>query len=72
MTITHDVNGCLEGVFAHGQIYVLVSRVTDPKHFRAVGVPPTDLLEDVAHAWKKAGLDVDKCFRLAAAVPDEW
>ena len=72
MTIRHDVNGCLEGVFAHGQVYVLVSRVTEPTHFCAIGVPPADLLEDVARAWKKAGFDVDTCFHFAAAVTDDW
>ena len=50
MTILHKVLGCLEGVFAHGQIYVLMSRVTDPEHFHAVGLPPADLLDDVAEA----------------------
>ena len=32
LTILHQVAGCLEGMFAHGQIYVLISRVTDDKH----------------------------------------
>jgi len=72
LTIKHDVNGCLEGVFAHGQIYVLASRVTDPEHFHAVGLPPLDLLEPVARAWKAAGLDVDACFQKAASVTKEW
>ena len=72
MTIKHFVDGCLEGVFAHGQIYVLVSRVTDPEHFFAVGIPPSDLLEPVARAWAAAGLDVDACFLAAARVTEEW
>jgi len=50
LTIVHKVLGCLEGVFAHGQIYVLISRVTDPKNFHAVGLPPADLLDAVAEA----------------------
>ena len=67
LTIRHDVNGCLEGMFALGQLYVLWSRVTDPKLFHAVGLPPADMLDEVATAWSEAGLDVDAC--LAAAVP---
>ena len=44
------VIGCFEGVFALGQVYVLVSRVVDPQNFVLVGVPPKDLLEDLAAA----------------------
>ena len=51
LTIRHDVHGCLEGVFAHGQVYVLWSRVTNPKLFKAVRIPTADLLNDVARAW---------------------
>ena len=40
----------MEGVFAHGKIYVLISRVTDPQNFYAVGLPPADLLDAVAEA----------------------
>ena len=65
LTIRHDVNGCLEGMFALGQLYVLWSRVTDPKLFHAVGLPPADLLDEVALAWSEAGLDVDACFAKA-------
>ena len=72
MTIRHNVNGCLEGVFAHGQIYVLTSRVTQPEHFFAIGVPPLDMLEVIAAAWYEAGIDVDKAFRAAASVTEEW
>ena len=68
LTIKHFVDGCLEGVFAHGQIYVLVSRVTDPDLFRAVGLPPQDLLEEVARALVAAGHDVDNVFSRAASV----
>ena len=46
LSIKHLVLGCLEGVFALGQVYVLVSRVTDPKNFSLVGIPPRDLVED--------------------------
>ena len=31
------VFGCLEGVFAMGQVYVLFSRVTDPRHLELIG-----------------------------------
>ena len=72
LTIRITVQGCLEGVFALGQVYVLSSRVTDPAHFQLVGVPPEDLLEEVAQAWREAGLDVDACFAKAAEVTNEW
>ena len=72
LTIKIDVHGCLEGVFALGQVYVLASRVTDPENFHLVGLPPEDLLEAVARAWQEAGLDVDECFLAAAAVTKEW
>ena len=71
-TIRHDVNGCLEGMFALGQLYVLWSRVTDPKLFHAVGLPPADLLDEVAEAWAEAGLDVNACFAKAVSVTNEW
>jgi hypothetical protein len=72
MTMTGIVRGCLEGVFAQGHVYVMVSRVTDPKNFRLIGLPPKDLLHDVVSAWEKAGLDVDDCFAAAVAVTGEW
>ncbi len=72
LTIWNKVQGCLEGVFALGQVYVLSSRVTDPDNFQLVGVPPQDLLEEVARAWQQQGLDVDKCFAAAAEVTQEW
>ncbi len=33
-----------------GQVYVLVSRVTDPKNFHLCGIPPKDMEEEVAQA----------------------
>ena len=62
----------LEGVFAQGQIYVLISRVTDPKNFQLLGVPPLDLLEDIALAWREAGLDVAECLRKCVTVTNEF
>ena len=50
--------GCFEGVFALGQVYVLVSRVMDPQNFVLVGVPPEDLLEDITAALLGQGVDV--------------
>lgn len=72
LSIKHDVLGCLEGVFALGQTYVLVSRVTDPQHLKFVGLPPRDLLDDVAASVAAAGLDVNKFFEEACAVTGEF
>ena len=72
LSIPHIVRGCLEGVFAQGQVYVLASRCTDPANFHLVGIPPADLLDDVKAAWAKAGLDVDECMRKAVSVTNEW
>ena len=51
---------------------MLVSRVTDPRHFQLVGVPPLDLLEDVARAWRAAGLCVDDCLEAAVRVTRDF
>jgi hypothetical protein len=72
LSIKHVVRGCQEGVFAFGQVYVLVSRVTDPRNFRLIGLPPWDMLDEVAQAWADAGFDVDECLRAACAATDEW
>ena len=72
LSVKHDVLGCMEGVFAYGQVYVLFSRVTDPTLLKLIGVPPADLLDDVAKAWQARGLDVNKCFRDACSVTGEW
>ena len=72
LSIKHTVNGCLEGVFAFGQVYVLVSRCTDGANFNLIGVPPIDLIADVAAALKRAGLDADTVFRTATSVSQEW
>ena len=36
------------------------------------GLPPADILEDVANAWAQAGLDVVECLRRCTAVTNEW
>ena len=72
LTIPDRVLGCLEGVFAHGQIYVLWSRVTNPDMFSAIGLPPIDILDEVAQAWRDTGLDVEACLKAAAEVTNDW
>ena len=72
LSIKHLVVGCLEGVFALGQVYVLTSRVTDPRNCLLCGLPPKDLWEDVSQAWLRAGLNVDDCWRRACSVTNEW
>jgi hypothetical protein len=72
LTIRHIVKGCLEGIFAHGHAYTMISRSTDPMNFEFVGLPPADLLDEVAAAWAACGFDVDACFRKACAVTGEW
>ena len=72
LTLADGVLGCFEGVFAHGQIYVLWSRVTDPEKFAAVGLPPTDMLDEIARAWRDAGFDVNVCFQKASEVTQDW
>ena len=47
------VHGLLEGIFAHGQTYVLISRTPDGDQFWLIGVPPEDILLDVMRAVHK-------------------
>ena len=65
LSIKHLVLGSLEGVFALGQVYVLISRVTDPQNFYLLGVPPKDMIEDVASALIEQGISVDEFFDTA-------
>ncbi len=37
----------LEGLFAHGQVYVQTSRTPEEMDFKCVGVPPEDIIEEV-------------------------
>ena len=72
LSIRHIVRGILEGVFAQGQVYVLISRVTDPNNFELLGVPPIDLLDLVVIAWREAGLDIVECLRKCVTVTNEF
>ena len=40
--------------------------------FRAIGLPPNDMLEEVARAWAAAGHDVDAVLQAAASVTSDW
>ena len=72
LSIKHLVLGCCEGVFALGQVYVSVSRVTDPKNLLLLGIPPKDLIEDVGQALVQLGIDVNAFFEAACQVTGEW
>ena len=72
LSIKHIVRGCLEGVFAFGQVYVLISRVTCPWNFELIGLPPKDLVNDVAAALTAAGHDFDLVFSRCVDVSGEW
>ena len=41
----------------------------DPRNFHFVGLPPVDMLEEVAQAWRAAGLDVGVAFRSICWLP---
>ena len=47
LTIRHATQGCIEGIFASGQFYTMVTRATDPRLFQLIGLPPVDLLDKV-------------------------
>ena len=34
--------------------------------------PPIDMLEDVIQAWRREGLDVDACLKVAAKIIKDW
>jgi len=62
----------LEGVFAQGHVYVMVSRVTDPANFALAGLPPKDLVEEVASALRDKGRDIDEVFQRACCICNEF
>ena len=72
LSLRHRVDGSLEGVFSTGQVYVLISRVTDPANFCLVGVPPCDLVNDVYEAIRADGFDADAWLAMAVSVTNEW
>ena len=47
-------------------------KVTDPRNMLLAGVPPKDLIEDVAQALIGHGIDVDKYFEDACKVTRDW
>ena len=52
---------------------MLVSRCTDPQNFHLVGVPPQDLIPDLAKALNKhSRLDHETVFGNCVSVSDEW
>ena len=51
---------------------MLVSRVTDPAVFCLVGLPPWDILEDLAAALRAKGLDVDQVFERSVKCSNEF
>jgi hypothetical protein len=72
LSLRHRVDGSLEGVFSTGQVYVLISRVTDPANFCLVGVPPCDMVNEVHEAIGAAGLDAEAWLSMAVTVTGEW
>ena len=51
---------------------MLISRATDPNNVVLIGIPPRDMVEEVARGVYAAGLDVDEFFRRACSVTNEW
>ena len=51
---------------------VLISRVTDPSNMILIGIPPKDMVEDVAQALRENGMDPDAVFARACEVTQEW
>ena len=81
LSIKHIVRGSLEGIFAFGQVYVLISRVTDPANLELIGLPPKDIIEDLSAAlykkFKELGFEKpyaerDAFFKKCTEVSKEW
>ena len=78
LSIPHVVKGCLEGIFAWGQLYVLLSRVTDPANLHLIGLPPKDLIDRIAaelsrlRKAKIEAIDPDEAFSNCTEVSGEW
>ena len=49
-----------------------MSRVTDPANFCLVGLPPWDILEELATALREHGLDVDQVFERSVKCSNEF
>lgn len=81
LSIKHIVRGSLEGIFAFGQVYVLISRVTDPANLELIGLPPKDIIEDLSAAllkkfkelgYEKPYAERDAFFKTCIEVSKEW
>jgi len=58
-----QVLAMLEGLFAHGQVYVLTSRTPLEKDFSCVGVPPKDLLVAVLSRVQELRIEAERLLR---------
>ena len=54
------------------EVYVLISRVTDPQNLMLTGLPPKDLWEDISQLWLRAGINIDDAWKRACSVTNEW
>ena len=54
------------------EVYVLISRVTDPQNLMLTGLPPKDLWEDISQLWLRAGINIDDAWKRARSVTNEW
>ncbi len=43
-----------------------------PRHLLRIGVPPKDLIDDIAAALRRAGVDFDGVFTKCVEVSTEW
>ena len=55
-----------------GHVYLLTSRVTDRSNFALAGLPPIDILDQLAAALRANGLDVDQVFENAVKARSEF